>query len=78
MVGGGLHFTATLEWKPWQHQHSGRRRTTLYSNAGVETLSLTGSSIISGVSRVGLRGGVPSHKLKWLLKVGASIRVSLG
>ena len=42
MVGVGLHFTATLEWKPRQHQHSGRRRTTLYSNAGVETLSLTG------------------------------------
>ena len=39
LVGVRLHFTATLEWKPWQHQHHGRRGTTLYSNAGVETLA---------------------------------------
>ena len=34
----------------------------------------------SGVSRVGLRGGFPSHTFKWLVKVGASkcvIRVDL-
>ena len=34
----------------------------------------------SGVSRVGLRWGVPSHTFKWLAKVGASkcvIRVDL-